>query len=72
MQWILGWQLDKGMNFCVTVDHKTNKLLEVSESGEKNSGLETTMQYSRLSNIKAQKDYYEAMDKVMLGEYAKL
>jgi hypothetical protein len=36
------------------------------------SKIETTMQYSRLSNIKAQKDYYETMDKVMLGEYAKL
>ena len=35
------------------------------------SKIETTMQYSRLSNIKAQKDYYEAMDKVMLGKYAK-
>ena len=33
------------------------------------SKIETTMQYSRLSNIKAQKDYYEAMDRIMLGEY---
>lgn len=36
------------------------------------SKIETTMQYSRISNIKTQKDYYEAMDKVILGEYAKL
>jgi site-specific recombinase XerD len=35
------------------------------------SKIETTMQYSRLSNMKAQKDYYEAMEKVMLGDYAK-
>lgn len=35
------------------------------------SRIETTMQYSRLSNMKAQKDYYEAMEKVMLGDYTK-
>ena len=35
------------------------------------SKLEMTMRYSRLSNMKAQKDYYEAMERVMLGEFAK-
>jgi len=35
------------------------------------SQIETTMQYSRLSNLKAQSDYYQAMDKVMRSEYAK-
>jgi site-specific recombinase XerD len=35
------------------------------------SRIETTMQYSRLSNMKAQKDYYKAMEKVMLGDYTK-
>jgi len=35
------------------------------------SQIETTMQYSRLSNLKAQSDYYQAMDRVMRSEYAK-
>ncbi len=35
------------------------------------SKIEQTMRYSRLSNLKAQKDYYEAMERVMVGEYAK-
>jgi site-specific recombinase XerD len=35
------------------------------------SQIETTMQYSRLSNLKAQNDYYQAMDRVMRSEYAK-
>ena len=33
--------------------------------------IETTMRYSKLSNIKAQRDYYKAMKRVMNGEYAK-
>jgi len=33
--------------------------------------IETTMRYSKLSNWKAQKDYYRAMEKVLNGEYAK-
>lgn len=33
--------------------------------------IETTMRYSRLSNLKIQNDYYKAMEKVMRGEYEK-
>ena len=33
--------------------------------------IETTMRYSRLSNLKIQSDYYKAMDRVMRGEYEK-
>jgi site-specific recombinase XerD len=33
--------------------------------------IETTMRYSRLSNLKIQNDYYKAMDRVMRGEYEK-
>jgi len=35
------------------------------------SKIEMTMRYSKLSNMKAQKDYYEAMERVMQGEYPK-
>jgi len=35
------------------------------------SKIEMTMRYSRLSNLKAQQDYYQAMEKVERGEYAK-
>ena len=33
--------------------------------------IETTMRYSKLSNMKDQKDYYKAMERVMNGEYEK-
>lgn len=33
--------------------------------------IETTMRYSKLSNLKAQRDYYKAMEKVMNGDYVK-
>lgn len=33
--------------------------------------IETTMRYSRLSNLKIQNDYYKAMERVMRGEYDK-
>lgn len=33
--------------------------------------IETTMRYSRLSNIKIQDDYYKAMDRVMRSKFAK-
>ena len=33
--------------------------------------IEMTMRYSRLSNMKAQSDYYKAMERVIRGEYAK-
>jgi site-specific recombinase XerD len=33
--------------------------------------IETTMRYSRLSNLKIQNDYYKAMERVMRGEYEK-
>jgi site-specific recombinase XerD len=35
------------------------------------SKIEMTMRYSKLSNMKAQKDYYEAMERVMQSEYPK-
>jgi site-specific recombinase XerD len=35
------------------------------------SKIETTMRYSRLSNIKAQHDYYKAMDRIMSKELKK-
>jgi site-specific recombinase XerD len=35
------------------------------------SKIEMTMRYSKLSNMRAQKDYYKAMERVMQGEYSK-
>ena len=35
------------------------------------SKIQMTMQYSRLSNMRAKCDYYEAMEKILLGEYVK-
>ncbi len=32
------------------------------------SKIETTMRYSKLSNMKAQHDYYKAMDRILLKE----
>ena len=35
------------------------------------SKIEMTMRYSRLSNMRAQRDYYKAMEKIMQDEYVK-
>lgn len=35
------------------------------------SKIELTMRYSRLSNMKAQHDYYKAMERVMRNEFVK-
>tara|TARA_B100000609_G_C16772858_1_gene212747 strand:- start:308 stop:478 length:171 start_codon:yes stop_codon:yes gene_type:complete len=35
------------------------------------SKIEQTMRYSKLSNIRAQHDYYKAMDRVMKNEFFK-
>jgi site-specific recombinase XerD len=37
----------------------------------KHSKIEQTMHYSKISNMKAQHDYYKAMDKVMKSEFYK-
>ena len=67
ISYVAAWSMVKKAGRLVEIELKPHDLRRHAATYASRSGtpIETTMRYSKVSNIKVQKDYYKAMERVL-------